>query len=178
MVFVCLFADVYIVCVLSEGLLSGFFVVDFCVNIPGKHGATGSEADQNRPLELDQKQFAGSKTESSCSRKLHRPGGVLSGPDPSFHNKNGSGSALVKQHRNSSEKDRTGPLQVNVMWPSSRKFKSDRFRKNTRGPVVADQNRARKFWKTQLGQVCECRGGTVQTGKLRVASKQSEPGQR
>ena len=76
-VFVCLFADVYIVCVLSEGLLSGFFVVDFCVDIPGKHGATGSEADQNRPLELDQKQFAGSKTESSCSRKLHRAGGVL-----------------------------------------------------------------------------------------------------
>ena len=44
MVFVCLFADVYIVCVLSEGLLSGFFVVDFCVDIPGKHGAT----DQRR----------------------------------------------------------------------------------------------------------------------------------
>ena len=78
--------------------------------------------------------------------------------------------------KHTTTKNRTGPLPVKVMWPSSRTFKSDHFRKNGRGPTVVDQNLA--GGKMQLGQLCECRGRTVQTGRFRVASKQSQPGQR
>ena len=66
-------------------------------------------------------------------------------------------------NNNNKNTHRTGPLPVNVMWPSSRKFKLDHFRKNGRGPVVVEQNRA-CHGKAKLGQVCKCRGGTVQTG--------------
>ena len=113
---------------------------------PSKHGATGSKADRNRHLNW---------TRSSLpeAKRNHLAHGNYTGPEAFcqdlmfFHNKNGSGSALIKQHWNSSEK-KTEPGRLR---PSSRKFKSDHFRKNIRGPVVVDQNRAgngeTKLWE-------------------------------